>query len=138
MNWLITESTQLNDTTIEERVSVLEFQMSNVLEDITTINTDIIIINDDITNVNTDVDTLEDEVTDLDEDVESQLTIISAEQVLQDERLLAIEENDQGYRFIYLIFSQSLKFLFITLYGYNNYQSVFNQGDEDNMFTFVV
>ena len=73
--------------------------MSNVQEDITTINTEIIVISDDITNINTDVETLEDEVIDLDEDVESQLTIIAAEQVLQDERLLAIEENDQGYNF---------------------------------------
>ena len=94
---LFSEAKQLNDTTIEERVSVLEFQMSNVEEDVTTINTEIIVISDDITNINTDVETLEDEVTDLDEDVESQLTIIAAEQVLQDERLLAIEENDQGY-----------------------------------------
>ena len=86
----------MNDTTIEERVTVLEFQMSNVLDDITIINTDITAIKEDITNINTDVETLEDEVTDLDEDVESQLTIIAAEQVLQDERLLAIEENDQG------------------------------------------
>ena len=61
---LFSEAKQLNDTTIEERVSVLEFQMSNVQEDITTINTDIIVISDDITNINTDVNTLEDEVID--------------------------------------------------------------------------
>ena len=70
--------------------------MSTVFEDITTINNDITTINGDITAINADVTTLRNYVTDLDEDIESQLTIISAEQVLQDERLLAIEEYDQG------------------------------------------
>ena len=70
--------------------------MSNVQEDITIITNEITTINDEITNINTDVDTLENEITDLDDDVESHLTIIAAEQILQDERLLAIEENDQG------------------------------------------
>ena len=85
-----------NDTTIEERVAVLEFQMSTVFEDITAVNADITTINGDIMAISDDITTLEDDVTDLDEDLESQLTIIAAEQVLQDERLLAIEENDQG------------------------------------------
>ena len=61
------------------------------------ISNDITQINDNITVVNNDVTTLTD-VRDLDEDLESQLTVISAEQVLQDKfyRIFTLEQNEEG------------------------------------------
>ena len=68
---------RLNDTDLEERVTVLEFQMNNVNEKIVTINDDVSAL--DVT------------ITDLDKDVEEQITIIQADQVVEDERLLNVE-----------------------------------------------
>ena len=85
--------TALNDTELEERVSVLEFQMSNVQTDIVTINSDVTMVRDDLT-------TLDSEVDDLEEDVEAQLTLlesdiffIQSDQITQDERLQELEDN---------------------------------------------
>ena len=92
----ITFFTELQNSTIEERVTVLEFQVDSINNDINTINDEIIATNNDLTTLNNDVETLETEVRDLDEDLESQITVISAEQVLQDERLFTLEENEEG------------------------------------------
>ena len=61
-------NTPLNDTNLEERVQALEFQMENVQEE--------------LMDVNDDVDILVSEV-----------TIIHADQVVQDERLLEVEDE---------------------------------------------
>ena len=90
------EPVMLNDTTIEERVTVLEFQVAGITDDITQINDDITAINSDVTTLTDDVSTLENDVRDLDEDLESQLTVISAEQVLQDDRIFTLEQNNEG------------------------------------------
>ena len=80
----------LNDTNLEERVTALEFQMTNVQGDIDVITDDVI---------NLDV-----ALTDLDEDVEAQITIILADistiqsdQSVQDNRLLIIESDVEGF-----------------------------------------
>ena len=73
------DASLLNDTNLEARVQALEFQMENVHEDITAINT---------------------EVADLEEDTEAQITIIQAdisvlnsEQNLQDAQIVEIENS---------------------------------------------
>ena len=66
-----------NDTTIEERVTILEFQVADLDEDVTS---------------------LEDRTL----NVEGELAVISAEQVLQDERILELEMDSDG---LYSIFS---------------------------------
>ena len=85
--------TVINDTDLEECVSVLEFQMTNVQADIVTINSDVTMVRDDLT-------TLDSEVGDLEEDVEAQLTLlesdiffIQSDQITQDERLQELEDN---------------------------------------------
>ena len=88
--------TDLLNSTIDERVTVLEFQVEIINNEIGNINDAISTINNDISIVNNDVETLQTVVRDLDEDIESQLTVISAEQVLQDERLFTLEENEEG------------------------------------------
>ena len=62
---------RLNDTTIEERVTVLEFQVDNL-------NVEVV-----------------DQAEDLDR-IEGEIFIISADQVLQDERLLELEMDSDG------------------------------------------
>ena len=69
----------LNDTNLEERVAVLEFQMENVQDDL-------IFVTSDVSNLGT-------ELTDLEEDIESQITIIQADQTVQDQRLLDVEDE---------------------------------------------
>ena len=91
------EPGMLNDTTIEERVTVLEFQVGEIANDITQINDDMSAVNSDVTILTDDVSTLENDVRDLDEDLESQLTVISAEQVLQDDRIFTLEQNEEGF-----------------------------------------
>ena len=59
------------DTTIEERVTILEFQVTDLEEDVTS---------------------LEDRTF----NVEGELAVISAEQVLQDERILELEMDSDG------------------------------------------
>ena len=85
--------TAMNDTELEERVTVLEFQMANVQADIATINSDVSVVTDDLTTLGSEVD-------DLEEDVEAQLTLleldiflIQSDQITQDERLQELEEN---------------------------------------------
>ena len=66
-----------NDTTIEERVTILEFQVADLDEDVTS---------------------LEDRTLNM----EGELAVISAEQVLQDERILELEMDSDG---LYSVFS---------------------------------
>ena len=73
---------QLNDT-LEERVTVLEFQVAEITSDITEIVDDVNI-------------------------VEGEITVISAGQILQDERLLELEMDSDGIT----CFSPVLFFLF--------------------------
>ena len=87
---VIPATTLLNDTNLEERVTGLEFQMANVQGDIDVITDDVI---------NLDV-----ALTYLDEDVEVQITIILADistiqsdQSVQDNRLLIIESDVEGF-----------------------------------------
>ena len=56
----------LNDTTIEERVFILEFQVAELTDDIITIT-------DDVTNL------------------EEGLTLVESEQIIRDERILGVE-----------------------------------------------
>ena len=60
------ENKRLNDTSIEDRVAILEFQVAGHTEDISTLTTD---------------------VTDLQEE----LTLVESEQIIQDERILDLE-----------------------------------------------
>ena len=66
---------QLNDTDLEERVTVLEFQM-------TTVTDELIILTETVADAEEDVD-----------NVEGQVTVILADQVIQDERLLELETD---------------------------------------------
>ena len=61
----------LNDTTIEERVTILEFQMAD--------------LTDDVTDLGEDVDVIDGEV-----------AVILADQVIQDERILELEADSEG------------------------------------------
>ena len=65
-----------NDTTIEERVTILEFQVADLDQDVTS---------------------LEDRTL----NVEGELAVISAEQVLQDERILELEMDSDGLHSIF-------------------------------------
>ena len=93
-----TEKIQLNDT-LEERVAILEFQVAGLEGDVTSIIVD---------------------VTDQEEDldlVEGEIAVISAEQVLQDERILELEVDSDGMRFIaYLCKENTLKLSHISLF----------------------
>ena len=73
-----TEISRLNDTTIEERVAILEFQVENLNTDVEVINTELV-----------------DQAEDLDR-IEGEITIISADQVQQNERLLELEIDSDG------------------------------------------
>ena len=73
-----TEILRLNDTTIEERVAILEFQVENLNTDVEVINTELV-----------------DQAEDLDR-IEGEITIISADQVQQNERLLELEIDSDG------------------------------------------
>ena len=66
-------SGQQNDTDLEQRVTVLEFQMMTVTEDLTTLTETVADAEEDVDNV------------------EGQVTVILADQVIQDERLLLLE-----------------------------------------------
>ena len=61
----------MNDTTIEERVTILEFQMADLTEE--------------VTDLSEDVDVVDGEV-----------AVILADQVIQDERILELEEDSEG------------------------------------------
>ena len=61
----------MNDTTIEERVTILEFQMADLTEE--------------ITDLGEDVDVIDGEV-----------AVILADQVIQDERILELEAETEG------------------------------------------
>ena len=65
------ERNPLNDTTIEERVTILEFQMADVTED--------------VTDIGDEVDVITGEV-----------AVIFADQVIQDERILELEAESEG------------------------------------------
>ena len=58
----------MNDTTIKERVTVLEFQVAGLTDDVTTITDDIA-------------------------DLEEGLTLVETEQIIQDERILELESD---------------------------------------------
>ena len=62
---------QFNDTTIEERVAILEFQMADLTEE--------------VTDLGEDVDVIDGEV-----------AVILADQVIQDERILELESDSEG------------------------------------------
>ena len=61
----------MNDTTIEERVTILEFQMADLTEE--------------VTDPGEDVDVIDGEV-----------AVILADQVIQDERILELEADTEG------------------------------------------
>ena len=69
---------RLNDTTIEERVTILEFQVENLNTDVEVINTELV-----------------DQAEDLDR-IEGEIVILSADQVQQNERLLELEIDSDG------------------------------------------
>ena len=69
---------RLNDTTIEERVAILEFQVENLNTDVEVLNTELV-----------------DQAEDLDR-IEGEIAIISADQVQQNERLLELEIDSDG------------------------------------------
>ena len=66
---------QMNDTDLEQRVTFLEIQMLNVNEELVTITEDLIDVENGVENV------------------EGQITVILADQVTQDERLLELEQD---------------------------------------------
>ena len=73
-----TEISRLNDTTIEERVAILEFQVENLNIDVEVINTELVEQEEDLDRI------------------EGEIAIISADQVQQNERLLELEIDSDG------------------------------------------
>ena len=69
---------QMNDTDLEERVTFLEFQMVNVNEELVTITEDLIGVENRVVNA------------------EGQITVVLADQVIQDERLLELETDAES------------------------------------------
>ena len=65
------ERSALNDTTIEERVTILEFQMADLTEDVTDLGEDVDVI-------------------------DSEVAVILAGQIIQDERILELETDSEG------------------------------------------
>ena len=74
----IMNDAQMNDTDLEERVTFLEFQMVNVNEELVTLTEDLIDAENRVVNV------------------EGQVTVILADQVIQDERLLELETDAES------------------------------------------
>ena len=67
-----------NDTTIEERVTILEFQVADLTEE--------------VTDLGEDVDVIDNEV-----------AVIFADQIIQDERILTLELDSEGERLIFYL-----------------------------------
>ena len=68
----------LNDTTIEERVTILEFQMADLTEDVTALGFE-------VTDLGDEVDVIDGEI-----------AVILAGQVIQDERILELETDSES------------------------------------------
>ena len=77
------EISRLNDSTIEERVTLLEFQVDILNADVETVNAELV-----------------DQAEDLDR-IEGEIAILSADQVLQDERLLELEMDSDSITCVY-------------------------------------
>ena len=65
------ERSALNDTTIEERVTILEFQVSGLTEDVTDLGDEVDVI-------------------------DGEIAVILTGQVIQDERILDLEADSEG------------------------------------------
>ena len=61
----------MNDTTIEERVTILEFQMAGLTEEVIDLGDEIDVI-------------------------DGEIAVIFADQVIQDERILEVEADSEG------------------------------------------
>ena len=79
------ENSVLNDTTIEERVAILEFQMAGLSEDVTDLGVEVTDLELEITDLGDEVDVIDGEV-----------AVILTGQVIQDERILELEADSEG------------------------------------------
>ena len=75
---LLIEHSQLNDTTIEERVTILEFQVSGLTQDVTDLGVE-------VTDLGDEIDVIDGEV-----------AVIFAGQIIQDERILELEADSES------------------------------------------
>ena len=75
----------MNDTTIEERVTILEFQMAGVTQDVTDLGVEVTDLELEITDLGDEVDVIDGEI-----------AVIFADQVIQDERILELETDSEG------------------------------------------
>ena len=79
LNFILVEINLLNDTSIEERVTLLEFQVAGNIEDISALNADFT-------------------------DLQEELTLVESEQIIQDERILGLEvDTDSTFSIIILV-----------------------------------
>ena len=79
LNFILVEINLLNDTSIEERVTLLEFQVAGNTEDISALNADFT-------------------------DLQEELTLVESEQIIQDERILGLEvDTDSTFSIIILV-----------------------------------
>ena len=81
----------LQNTTIEERVALLEIQ--------------VVVIQDDIAEIQDDLTEVDEDVTGLDQDV----NFLFDEQVIQDERLLGLEQTTDAIMLNLSLFMMTLK-----------------------------
>ena len=77
----------MNDTDLEERVTFLEFQMVTLTEELVTLTEELVTLTEELVILTEDLIDVENGV----ENVEGQVTMILADQVIQDERLLELE-----------------------------------------------
>ena len=82
----------LNDTTIEERVTILEFQMASLTEDVTDLELEITDLGSEVTDLGVEVIDLGDEV----DVIDGEIAVILADQVIQDDRILELEAETEG------------------------------------------
>ena len=68
----------MNDTTIEEKITILEFQVADLTKDITDLGLE-------VTDLGDDIDVIDGEV-----------AVLFADQVIQDERILELEADSEG------------------------------------------
>ena len=86
----------MTDTTLEERVSILEFQ---VTEDVTDLGLEVTDLVDEFTDLGIEVTDLGLEVTDIGDEVDvitGEIAVIFTGQVIQDERILELEADSEG------------------------------------------
>ena len=86
------EHSPLNDTTIEERVTILEFQVANLTVDVTDLELGVTDLGIEVTDLELEIIDLGDEI----DVIDGEVAVIFADQVIQDERILELEDETEG------------------------------------------